>query len=77
MLGFDYNNGSEFLNVVVEAYLLRRKWSVEWTRSRAYKKNDQAHVEQKNFTHIRKLLGHGQFGDIELREQVNELYEKA
>jgi hypothetical protein len=77
MLGFDCDNGSEFLNVVVEAYLLRRKRSVEWTRSRAYKKNDQAHVEQKNFTHVRQLLGYGRFGDIELREQVNELYEKA
>lgn len=77
MLGFDCDNGSEFLNVVVEAYLLRRNRSVEWTRSRAYKKNDQAHVEQKNFTHVRQLLGYGRFGDLELREQVNELYEKA
>jgi hypothetical protein len=54
-----------------------RNRSVEWTRSRAYKKNDQAHVEQKNFTHVRQLLGYGRFGDLELREQVNELYEKA
>jgi len=44
MLGFDCDNGSEFLNEVVEAYLLRRKRSVGWTRSRAYKKNDQAHA---------------------------------
>jgi hypothetical protein len=77
MLGFDCDNGSEFLNEVVEAYLLRRNRSIEWTRSRAYKKNDQAHVEQKNFTHVRQLLGYGRFGDLELREQVNELYEKA
>ena len=54
-----------------------RNRSVEWTHSRAYKKNDQAHVEQKNFTHVRQLLGYGRFGDLELREQVNELYEKA
>jgi hypothetical protein len=77
MLGFDCDNGSEFLNEVVEAYLLRRHRSVEWTRSRAYKKNDQAHVEQKNFTHVRQLLGYGRFGDLDLREQVNDLYEKA
>ena len=77
MLGFDCDNGSEFLNEIVEAYLLRRHRSVEWTRSRAYKKNDQAHVEQKNFTHVRQLLGYGRFGDLELRDQVNELYEKA
>ena len=77
MLGFDCDNGSEFLNEIVEAYLLRRNRSVEWTRSRAYKKNDQAHVEQKNFTHVRQLLGYGRFGDLALREQVNDLYEKA
>jgi hypothetical protein len=77
MLGFDCDNGSEFLNEIVEGYLLRRKRSVEWTRSRAYKKNDQAHVEQKNFTHVRQLLGYGRFGDLALREQVNELYERA
>jgi len=77
MLGFDCDNGSEFLNEIVEAYLLRRKRSVEWTRSRAYKKNDQAHVEQKNFTHVRQLLGYGRFGDLALREAVNELYERA
>ena len=77
MLGFDCDNGSEFLNEIVEAYLLRRNRSVEWTRSRAYKKNDQAHVEQKNFTHVRQLLGYGRFGDLALREEVNDLYERA
>lgn len=77
MHGFDCDNGSEFLNEIVEAYLLRRNRSVEWTRSRAYKKNDQAHVEQKNFTHVRQLLGYGRFGDLDLRVQVDELYEKA
>jgi hypothetical protein len=77
MLGFDCDNGSEFLNEVLETYLLRRDQSVNWTRSRAYKKNDQAHVEQKNFTHVRQLLGYGRFGDLKLREQVNDLYEKA
>jgi hypothetical protein len=39
-------SGGEFHNAVVEAYLLKRKRNVEWTRSRAYKKNDQAHVRQ-------------------------------
>jgi hypothetical protein len=77
MHGFDCDNGSEFLNEIVEAYLLGRGRSVEWTRSRAYKKNDQAHVEQKNFTHVRQLLGYGRFGDLELRGLVNDLYERA
>ena len=77
MLGFDCDNGSEFLNEILEAYLLKRKRSIEWTRSRAYKKNDQAHVEQKNFTHVRQLLGYGRFGDLALKAMVDELYEKA
>ncbi|NJM39187.1 MAG: transposase family protein [Akkermansiaceae bacterium] len=77
MLGFDCDNGSEFLNEVIEAYLLGRQRNIEWTRSRAYKKNDQAHVEQKNFTHVRQLLGYSRFGDIALRSMVDDLYEKA
>lgn len=77
MLGFDCDNGSEFLNEILEAYLLGGGRCVEWTRSRAYKKNDQAHVEQKNFTHVRQLLGYGRFGDLELKILVDELYEHA
>jgi hypothetical protein len=50
---------------------------VYWTRSRAYKKNDQTHVEQKNFTHVRQLLGYGRYDDIRLVELVNGLYETA
>lgn len=77
MLGFDCDNGSEFLNTVVEGYLLGRGRDIKWTRSRPYKKNDQAHVEQKNFTHVRQLLGYGRYGEIELVELVNDLYENA
>ncbi len=77
MKGFDCDNGSEFLNEVLESYLLKRESSINWTRSRAYKKNDQAHVEQKNFTHVRQLLGYGRFGDIALKSLVDDLYERA
>jgi hypothetical protein len=77
MLGFDCDNGSEFLNTVVENHLLSQGRPPKWTRSRAYKKNDQAHVEQKNFTHVRQLLGYGRFDDLELVEMVNDLYENA
>lgn len=77
MLGFDCDNGSEFLNTVIESYLSGRKYNIKWTRSRPYKKNDQAHVEQKNFTHVRQLLGYGRYGEIELVELVNDLYENA
>ncbi len=77
LLGLDCDNGSEFLNEVLEAYLLKRSRAVDWTRSRAYKKNDQAHVEQKNFTHVRQLLGYGRFADLKLKSLVDDLYEKA
>jgi hypothetical protein len=77
MLGFDCDNGSEFLNTTVEDYLLNPARPPKWTRSRAYKKNDQAHVEQKNFTHVRQLLGYGRFDDLALVEMVNDLYETA
>ena len=77
MLGFDCDNGSEFLNTVVENHLLGQGRPPTWTRSRAYKKNDQAHVEQKNFTHVRQLLGYGRFDDLALVGMVNDLYENA
>lgn len=74
MLGFDCDNGSEFLNTTLESYLLAKKRHIKWTRSRPYKKNDQAHVEQKNFTHVRQLLGYDRYDEIELIELVNDLY---
>ncbi len=77
MLGFDCDNGSEFLNTVVENHLQGQGRPLKWTRSRAYKKNDQAHVEQKNFTHVRQLLGYGRFDDLQLVGMVNDLYENA
>ena len=77
LLGFDCDNGSEFLNEVLEGYLLTRENPVKWTRSRPYKKNDQAHVEQKNFTHVRQLLGYGRFDKIELKSLVDEVYVEA
>jgi hypothetical protein len=71
------SKANQFLNEVVEAYLLKRKRSIDWTRSRAYKKNDQARVEQKNFTHVRQLLGYGRFGHLDLKKRVDDLYEEA
>jgi hypothetical protein len=77
LLGFDCDNGSEFLNETLESYLISEARKVKWTRSRPYKKNDQAHVEQKNFTHVRQLLGYGRYDKIELVSMVNDLYETA
>ena len=52
-----------------------RKSPVELSRSRPYHKNDQAHVEQKNSTHVRQLLGHDRLGHAHLSELIFDLME--
>jgi hypothetical protein len=70
--GFDSDNGSEFLNHHLVAYLAEKK--IQFTRSRPYKKNDNAHVEQKNWTHVRQLMGYERFSDPRLVAMMNDLY---
>jgi hypothetical protein len=74
LLGFDVDNGSEFLCFHLCRYLLDRPRPVPLTRSRPYRKNDQAHVEQKNWTHVRQLLGYQRLEQPELVPLINELY---
>ena len=71
--GVDTDNGGEFLNWHFRAYFEGREPAVELTRSRPYFKNDQAYVEQKNYTHVRQLLGYERLEHEELVEPVNEL----
>ena len=59
LLGFDSDNGGEFLNHHLWAYMRERQAPVEFTRSRPYHSDDNAHVEQKNWTWARQLLGYG------------------
>ena len=56
LLGIDSDNGSEFINDLLYRYCLDEK--VTFTRSRPYKKNDQAHVEQKNWSVVRHTVGY-------------------
>ena len=76
LLGFDCDNGSEFLNYHLMRYFSDRPKSklVQFTRSRPYRKNDNAHVEQKNWTHVRQLLGYDRFGNKEMVALLNDLY---
>ena len=74
LLGFDCDNGSEFLNYHLVRYFSNRETPVGVTRSRPYKKNDNAHVEQKNWTHPRHLLGYDRIGNPDLVELINDLY---
>jgi len=74
--GFDCDNGAEFLNYHLINYFSDRpkELMVQFTRSRPYHKNDNAHVEQKNWTHVRQLLGYDRFDNPILVELLNELY---
>jgi len=74
ILGFDCDNGSEFLNYHLMRYFTNRKEPVKFTRSRAYHKNDNAHVEQKNWTHVRHLFGYDRLDNPVLVELMNDLY---
>jgi hypothetical protein len=73
--GFDCDNGSEFLNWHLVRYLTKnRKKPVKVTRSRSYQKNDNAHIENKNWTHVRQYLGFQRFDKPELVDMLNDLY---
>jgi len=74
LLGFDCDNGSEFLNWHLYRHLSHRKQPVQFTRSRPYHKNDNAHIEEKNWTHIRQYLGYQRFDKPELVNLLNDLY---
>lgn len=74
--GFDCDNGSEFLNYPLLHYFTRRAEPVAFTRSRPYHKNDNAHVEQKNWTHVRQLLGWDRIENPQAVERINDLYRK-
>ena len=72
--GFDCDNGTEFLNWTVLKYWTDRRRPVQYTRSREYKKNDNAHIEGKNWTHVRQYLGYERLDQQHLVAQLNELY---
>lgn len=77
LLGFDCDNGSEFLNHHLLSYLHQRPKPVAFTRSRPYHKDDNAHVEQKNWMWPRQLLGYGRLERQELLEPINGLYQEV
>ena len=59
LLGLDSDNGGEFINDLLYRYCLQEE--ITFTRSRPYRKNDQAHVEQKNWSVVRRLIGYDRF----------------
>jgi hypothetical protein len=77
LLGLDSDNGGEFLNYHVLHWLQKRPRPVYMTRSRPYKKDDNAHVEQKNWTHIRQCFGYERHDNPEVVEPINALVKGA
>ena len=77
LLGFDCDNGSEFLNHHLWGYLAKRCSPVEFTRSRPYHKDDNAHVEQKNWMWPRKLLGYTRLEDSALVAGICAVYKEV
>jgi hypothetical protein len=73
--GVDFDNDSAFMNEVVVPWCRGQK--LEVTRSRAYKKNDQAFVEQKNGAVVRRLMGYGRFDGAETARVMARLYAAA
>jgi hypothetical protein len=72
--GFHTDNGSEFLNHHLTNYFLHREYPVDLTRSRPNRRNDNPHVEQKNWTHVRHLLRYYRIDDPDQIPRLNALY---
>src|SRR5206468_4030731 len=70
--GIDSDNGSEFLNHHLVRYC--RTGQIQFTRGRPYKKDDNAHIEQKNWTHVRKLMGWDRYDSPAAVGLLNDLY---
>ena len=70
--GIDSDNGSEFINFHLYGYC--QGAGIQFTRGRPYKKDDNAHIEQKNWTHVRKLLGYVRYASPEAVAAMNDLY---
>jgi hypothetical protein len=73
MLGLDVDNDSAFINETVVDYCKDRK--LELTRSRAYKKNDQAWIEQKNGSVVRRMVGYGRLEGVAATTTLGELHD--
>jgi len=71
-LGLDSDNGGEFINYPLSDYCHDEK--LIFTRSRENKKNDNAYVEQKNWTHVRKILGYFRYDTTAEQTIINSLY---
>ena len=71
-LGIDSDNGGEFINAHLYRYC-QTPPKLQFTRGRPYKKDDNAHIEQKNWTHIRQWLGYERLDNLNVVSPLNNL----
>jgi hypothetical protein len=71
--GLDSDNGGEFINHQLVRYCAAQEPPVAFTRSRPYQKNDQAHIEQKNYTNVRLWFGYERYDNPEVWPLLNSL----
>ncbi len=72
LAGIDSDNGPEFINAHLVRYCATQQ--IQFTRGRPYKKDDNAHIEQKNWTHVRKLVGYERYDTAEAVAALNAVY---
>lgn len=72
--GIDSDNGEEFINYHLLDFCLNSHPRIEFTRGRPNKKNDNPHVEQKNWTHVRQIFGWDRYDTEEALKAMNDLY---
>lgn len=77
LLGVDSDNGGEFLNHHLVHYLQAREHPVYFTRARPYRSNDNAHVEQRNWTHVRQHFGYERYDNPQVAPPMNALCKGA
>jgi hypothetical protein len=72
--GIDSDNGEEFINYQLLRYCQGLRPGIEFTRGRGYRKNDNAYIEQKNWTHVRQIFGWDRYESEEALRLMNQLY---
>lgn len=73
--GVDSDNGDEFINYRLLDFCRQSKPKIQFTRGRENKKNDNPHVEQKNWTHVRQIFGWDRYESEAAKDAMNDLYE--
>lgn len=74
--GIDSDNGEEFINYLLLSFCRTSRPQIDFTRGRAYKKNDNPYAEQKNWTHVRQIFGWDRYDTDAAHQAINDLYEQ-